>query len=82
MGEKAGGDGATGVPSTSHRLPLPTASEEESGASGPAQPLPSKQTFAFQTQIRRYGPSRESAWQRHGPTSSSCSHPSPIFSPL
>lgn len=69
------------MPSTSHRLPLPTASEEESGASGPAQPLPSKQTFAFQTQIRRYGPSRESAWQRHGPTSSSCSHPSPIFSP-
>ncbi|XP_057396424.1 obscurin [Balaenoptera acutorostrata] len=28
-------------------------SEEESGASGPAQPLPSMQTFAFQTQIRR-----------------------------
>ncbi|NIG60087.1 obscurin-like [Pontoporia blainvillei] len=28
-------------------------SEEESGASAPAQPLPSMQTFAFQTQIRR-----------------------------
>ncbi|TKC37944.1 hypothetical protein EI555_001441, partial [Monodon monoceros] len=33
--------------------PSHLASEEESGASGPAQPLPSKQTFAFQTQIRR-----------------------------
>ncbi|KAJ8787375.1 hypothetical protein J1605_023035 [Eschrichtius robustus] len=33
--------------------PSHLASEEESGASGPAQPLPSMQTFAFQTQIRR-----------------------------
>lgn len=33
--------------------PLPTASEEESGATGPARPLPSMQTFAFQTQMRR-----------------------------
>uniref|UniRef100_A0A8C3YS51 Obscurin n=1 Tax=Catagonus wagneri TaxID=51154 RepID=A0A8C3YS51_9CETA len=33
--------------------PSHLASEEESGASGPAQPLPSTQTFAFQTQIRR-----------------------------
>uniref|UniRef100_A0A8W4FLN6 Obscurin n=1 Tax=Sus scrofa TaxID=9823 RepID=A0A8W4FLN6_PIG len=33
--------------------PRHLASEEESGASGPAQPLPSMQTFAFQTQIRR-----------------------------
>ncbi|OWK12180.1 OBSCN [Cervus elaphus hippelaphus] len=28
-------------------------SEEESGAAGPARPLPSMQTFAFQTQMRR-----------------------------
>ncbi|XP_043766684.1 obscurin-like [Cervus elaphus] len=33
--------------------PLPTDSEEESGAAGPARPLPSMQTFAFQTQMRR-----------------------------
>ncbi|XP_040310370.1 obscurin isoform X18 [Herpailurus yagouaroundi] len=33
--------------------PSHLASEEESSASRPAQPLPSTQTFAFQTQIRR-----------------------------
>ncbi|MXQ93369.1 hypothetical protein E5288_WYG021102 [Bos mutus] len=33
--------------------PSRLASEEESGATGPARPLPSMQTFAFQTQMRR-----------------------------
>ncbi|XP_040097221.1 obscurin isoform X4 [Oryx dammah] len=33
--------------------PSHLASEEESGAAGPARPLPSMQTFAFQTQMRR-----------------------------
>uniref|UniRef100_A0A452G6J3 non-specific serine/threonine protein kinase n=1 Tax=Capra hircus TaxID=9925 RepID=A0A452G6J3_CAPHI len=33
--------------------PSRLASEEESGAAGPARPLPSMQTFAFQTQMRR-----------------------------
>ena len=46
-----GGAGAGGVPPS--LTPSPVASEEESSASRPAQPLPSTQTFAFQTQIRR-----------------------------
>uniref|UniRef100_A0A8C6FVI4 Obscurin n=1 Tax=Moschus moschiferus TaxID=68415 RepID=A0A8C6FVI4_MOSMO len=33
--------------------PSRLASEEESGAAGPTRPLPSMQTFAFQTQMRR-----------------------------
>lgn len=32
---------------------LPTASEKDSSPALPAHPLPSTQTFAFQTQIRR-----------------------------
>ena len=59
MGEEVGGDGGAGLPAPSHGemamqgCPLPTDSEEESGAAGPARPLPSMQTFAFQTQMRR-----------------------------
>lgn len=59
MGEEVGGDGSAGLPAPSHGemamqgCPLPIDSEEESGAAGPARPLPSMQTFAFQTQMRR-----------------------------
>ena len=83
-GERVEGDRAVGVPSLRHWFPLPTASEEESGASGPAQPLPSMQTFAFQTQIRRCGDSGDGRWQCHDilhSTSSSCSHLTPSLSP-
>lgn len=36
---------------------LHTVTEEESSPAQPAQPLPSSQTFTFQTQIRRCVPS-------------------------
>lgn len=68
--------------------PLPTASEEESGAAGPARPLPSMQTFAFQTQMRRCrasgragGGASSTPLALRAPTPAPCFHPSDHLRP-